>query len=82
MLHELSGAMDQASPAHAQCGLPVQPTGLVGDGGQRQTHVRHTGVLPSVLSQGVAQILREGESERTQSVKMRAAAQITTTPSS
>lgn len=67
VVHELGGAVDEASPAHAQRGLPVQPAGLVDDGGQRQTQVGHAGVLPSVLSKGVAQALRAGQSERIKS---------------
>lgn len=63
---EFSGAVDQASPTQAQCCLPVQPAGLGDSGSQRQTRVRHTGVLLSVLSQGVTQILGEGQSEGTE----------------
>lgn len=50
----------------AQCCLPVQPAGLVDSGGQRQTRVRHTGVLLRMLSQGVTQIPGEGQSEGTE----------------
>ena len=58
---ELGGTVDEASPAHAQCGLPVEPAGLIDDGGQRQTQVGCAGVPLSVLSKDVAQVLGEGE---------------------
>lgn len=69
VLQELGSTVDQPSPAHAQCGLPVQPAGLIDNSGQRQTQVSHAGVLLSMLSQDVAQLLSEGQPESRESVK-------------
>ncbi len=77
MVQELGGAVDQASPAHAQCPLPVQPASLVDVGRQRQTQVCNNEVLLSMLSEDVTQILREGHSERRETVNTRTAAEIT-----
>lgn len=76
MVHEVCGAVDQASAAHAQCGLPVQSAGGVDISRQRQTNIGHARVLLSVLSQDVAQILRDSQSAMMRSVTSRAAAEI------
>lgn len=50
VLHKLSSTVDQPSFAHAQCSLPVQPAGLVGNSRQSQTQVSNTAVFLSMLS--------------------------------
>lgn len=64
LLHDLCGAVDQASSEHAQCGLLVLRAGLVEGGGQGQTEVGHARLLLSVLSERVAQLLGECQPER------------------
>lgn len=62
LLHQLSSSVGQASPAHAQCALPVRSTAFVHDRGQSQILLFYAGVFQSMLSEDVAQLLREGQS--------------------